>query len=229
MSLGRLSPPAEAGAGGISDGRDRELACSRVAVPEMLSVTRKLPNHRQNTPAVTDSPWFSSCCAATASSQLYGRLPQPYRASSCTAAAGRSTLVVEVRVHAHGGVAGVHLVVDAGLRRPLGGVSGQVAVGDEVAVVVDPVPRRRELDVVGTLRGQAAERLPEHVLAVVHLQRRAAVAEQVVGRGNLRRPVLVLGGLDTWARRSCGSASAATARGGSSGSPSRTSRTAGRR
>ena len=58
-------------------GRDGVRRVVGARVPEVLSVTRKLPNQRQKTPPLTDMPWFNSCWALTANSQLYGRLPHP--------------------------------------------------------------------------------------------------------------------------------------------------------
>ena len=75
--------------------------------------------------------------------------------------------------------AGVDLFVDAGLGGTLGRVSRQIAVRNEVSIVVRPRPRRGELDVVTGLTREAAknQRLPEDVLAEVDFERRPSVAE----------------------------------------------------
>ena len=54
-----------------------EYGVKSLAVADVLSVTRKLPNHRQNTPPLRETFLFNSCCALTDDSQLCGRLPHP--------------------------------------------------------------------------------------------------------------------------------------------------------
>src|SRR5688500_6535516 len=76
MSLGSCSPPACGGEAGMRVGVI-ENSVKLLTFAAVLSVTMKFPKDRQNTPPLTASPVLNSCCAATAYSQLYGRLPHP--------------------------------------------------------------------------------------------------------------------------------------------------------
>ena len=71
----------------------------------------------------------------------------------------------------------------------------QIAVRNEIAVAVGPAPRRRLLErhrriVLGV---EAAVLRGFQVFADVHLQRRLAVPEEIVGRAHARRDVVEAG------------------------------------
>ena len=109
-------------------------------------------------------------------------------------------LHVGVDARGHEGVAEVGIVPDAAVvaaRREivLRGRIHQIAVRDEIAVAVGPAPHRRLLErhrrIVDGIEAPVLRGL--QVPADVHLHRRLAVPEQIVGRAHARRDVVEAG------------------------------------
>src|SRR4030095_5429405 len=108
-------------------------------------------------------------------------------------------VVVEVRLNAHRGIAGVNLPQRATERGTLCRRIREIAVRYEVPVVVDPGPGGGELDVIARLARQASDdqRLAEHVLGVVDLECGLSIAKDIPRRSELGCPVLVARGVES--------------------------------
>ena len=122
---------------------------------------------------------ISSCCTLVENSALHGRLPQPKRVSSLNAGIDDSAPKLagpapHSAVGRHAQQVAVHDVVAA----------TRVAHGVERMSFHDRCRLRGDAGRVADRRGR------HHVPAQVHLQRRLAVAEEVVGGGDARRDVL---------------------------------------
>ena len=139
---------------------------------------------------------MSSCCTDAPNCQSCGRTPHPPRMSGLIVVELGLALPKFRLLPPSGGA-----LIAAGRQVVLRRRAAQIAIDDEVAVAVGPAPRRvggparpdpgddtrrRIVGAVDDVAGRGLE-----ILAAVDLQRRLAVAEQVVGDAESRRDVVV--------------------------------------